>query len=328
MSKNRAASIRARLKNRSDVAKQDFNLTLTHYGLERLLYRLSVSRHAPNFLLKGALLFKLWYDLPQRPTRDADLLGYGRDDIGSFAAVFRDVCVIEVDDGIVFDADSVKAAEIRKEADYGGVRVELRATLDGAQLWLQIDVGFGDVVTPAPETVNYPVLLDDLPSPRLRAYSKHTVVAEKFQALCALGMANSRMKDYFDLWMLLRDGDLDDTELTHAIEATFTRRRTALPEGVPAGLSDAFASDAGKQAQWRAFVTKNKLNAIALGELVQALRAEFQHPCGFPGNRRIRRADGKSARSQAIARTRCVAVRGAAPSKGTEGQGMRQLACR
>ena len=138
MSKNRAASIRARLKNRSDAAKQDFNLTLTYYGLERLLYRLSVSRHAPNFLLKGALLFKLWYDVPHRPTRDADLLGFGPDDIESVTAVFRDVCVIEVDDGIAFEAGSVKTAEIRKEAGYGGVRVELRATLDGAQLSLQV----------------------------------------------------------------------------------------------------------------------------------------------------------------------------------------------
>ena len=281
MSKNRAASIRAasiraRLKNRSDAAKQDFNLTLTHYGLERLLYRLSVSRHAPNFLLKGALLFKLWYDVPHRPTRDADLLGFGPDDVESVAAVFRDVCVIDVDDGIVFEAGSVKTVEIRKEAGNGGVRVELRATLDGARLSLQIDIGFGDVVTLAPETVSYPVLLDDLPPPVLRAYPKYTVVAEKFQALCALGMANSRMKDYFDLWMLLRDRDLDDVELVRAIQATFTRRRTALPEGVPAGLSDAFATDSGKLTQWRAFVTKNKLNPVALDELVQALRVEFQ----------------------------------------------------
>ena len=177
MSKNRAASIRARLKNRADATKQDFNLTLTHYGLERLLYRLSVSRHAPNFLLKDALLFKLWYDVPQRPTRDADLLGFGPDDMDSVAAVFHDLCVIEVDDGIVFDAGSIKTAEIRKDAGYGGVRVELRATLDGAQISQQIDIGFGDVVTPAPETVTYPVLLDDLPAPRLRAYPKYTVVA-------------------------------------------------------------------------------------------------------------------------------------------------------
>jgi hypothetical protein len=206
------------------------------------------------------------------------LLGFGPDDINSVAAVFRDICVIEIDDGIAFEARSVKTAEIRKEAGYGGVRVELRATLDGAQLSLQIDIGFGDVVTPAPapEAIVYPVLLDDLPAPRLRAYPKYTVVAEKFQALCALGMANSRMKDYFDLWILLGDGDLDDAELVRAIQATFTRRRTTLPEGVPAGLSDAFSSDAGKLSQWRAFVSKNKLNAIALGELVLALRTEFQ----------------------------------------------------
>lgn len=276
MSKNRAASIRARLKNRADAAKQDFNLTLTHYGLERLLYRLSVSEHAQNFLLKGALLFMLWYDVPQRPTRDADLLGLGPEDIDSVTAAFRDMCALEVDDGIIFDAGTVKATEIRKDAGYGGVRVELRATLDGARIALQVDIGFGDVVTPAPESVMYPVLLDDLPPPSLLAYPKYTVVAEKFQALCALGMANSRMKDYFDLWVLLREGDLDDAELVRAIHATFTRRRTAMPEGIPTGLSDGFAADAGKQAQWRAFVNKNKLDAIALAELVQTLRAAFQ----------------------------------------------------
>lgn len=276
MSANRAASIRARLKNRSDAAKQDFNLTLTHYGIERLLYRLSVSKHAPNFLLKGALLFMLWYDVPQRPTRDADLLGFGPDDIDSVAAAFRDICAIEVDDGITFDPGSVKATEIRKEAGYGGVRVELRATLDGARISLQVDIGFGDVVTPAPEAIAYPVLLDDLPAPSLRAYPKYTVVAEKFHALCSLGMANSRMKDYFDLWVLLREGDLEDAELVRAIEATFAHRRTAMPEIIPAGLSNDFAADAGKLAQWQAFVNKNKLDAVPLDAVVQALRATFQ----------------------------------------------------
>lgn len=276
MSANRAASIRARLKNCSDAAKQDFNFTLTHYGLERLLYRLSVSQHAPNFLLKGALLFVLWYDVPQRPTRDADLLGFGPDDIDSVGAAFRDVCSIEVDDGIEFDARLVRATEIRKEAGYGGVRVEFRATLDGARISLQVDIGFGDVVTPAPEAITYPVLLDDVPAPSLKAYPKYTVVAEKFQALCTLGMANSRMKDYFDLWVLLREGDLDDAKLVRAIEATFARRRTAMPDGVPAGLSAAFAADAGKLAQWRAFVNKNKLDAVPLDAVVQALRGAFQ----------------------------------------------------
>ena len=156
MSRNLAASIRARLKQHADAAKQDFNLTLTHYGLERLLYRLSISAHAPNFLLKGALLFSLWYDLPHRPTRDADLLGFGPDDIDSAVTTFREICQIPVEDGIEFDPASVKGAVIRKEAGYGGVRVDLQAKLDGARIALQVDIGFGDAVTPAPEAISYP----------------------------------------------------------------------------------------------------------------------------------------------------------------------------
>ena len=276
MSANRAASIRARLKNRADAEKQDFDLVLTRFGLERLLYRLSVSRHAPSYLLKGALLFALWYDAPLRPTRDADLLGFGPDDVESARAVFRETCAIEADDGIVFDAGSVRAERIRKEAGYGGVRVVLRATLEGARISLQVDIGFGDVVTPAPEAIAYPVLLDDLPAPGLKAYPKATVVAEKFQALCALGMANTRMKDYFDLWVLLRANDLDDPELARAIRATFVRRRTPMPNGIPAGLSDAFAADAGKRTQWRAFVGRNKLETAELEVVVRALREAFR----------------------------------------------------
>ena len=276
MSANRAASIRARLKNRADAEKQDFDLVLTRFGLERLLYRLSVSRHAPSYLLKGALLFALWYDAPLRPTRDADLLGFGPDDVESARAVFREICAIEADDGIVFDAGSVRAERIRKEAGYGGVRVVLRATLEGARISLQVDIGFGDVVTPAPEAIAYPVLLDDLPAPGLKAYPKATVVAEKFQALCALGMANTRMKDYFDLWVLLRANDLDDPELARAIRATFVRRRTPMPNGIPAGLSDAFAADASKRTQWRAFVGRNKLETAGLEVVVRALREAFR----------------------------------------------------
>ena len=276
MIKNRAASIRARLKQHADTTKQDFNLTLTHYGLERLLYRLSISEHRQNFLLKGALLFVLWYDVPHRPTRDADLLGFGADDIGSVENVFRNLCQIIVDDGIEFAPQSVKGMEIRKEAGYGGVRIEMVARLDGARIALQIDIGFGDVVTPGPESVNYPVLLGDLPAPSLRAYPKYTVVAEKFQAVCILGMTNSRMKDYFDLWVLLRDDDLDPAQLRQAIEATFVRRQTPTLTGVPVGLTDNFAADAGKQTQWRAFLKKNKLEPIAFNDVVQMLRGVFQ----------------------------------------------------
>ena len=276
MSRNLAASIRARLKLRADATKQDFNLTLTHYGLERLLYRLSVSPYAPNYLLKGALLFSLWYDQPHRPTRDADLLGFGPDDIESAVAAFREICQIAVDDGIEFDPASVKGAAIRKEAGYGGVRIDLQAKLDGARITLQVDIGFGDAVTPAPEAISFPVLLDDLPAPQLRAYPKYTVVAEKFHAVCLLGMANTRMKDYFDLWILITEGTLEPTELRRAVEATFARRQLAIPNTLPAGLSDTFSRDATKQMQWTAFLKKSRLNAMDLPQVVARLRDEFQ----------------------------------------------------
>lgn len=276
MSRNLAASVRARLKQRADAMRQDFNLTLTRYGLERLLYRLSVSPHAANYLLKGALLFSLWYDQPHRPTRDADLLGFGPDDIDTAVSAFREICQIEVDDGITFDAASVRGSVIRREAGYGGVRIDLLAKLDGARLALQVDIGFGDAVTPAPETVSYPVLLEDLPAPQLRAYPRYTVVAEKFHAVCLLGMANTRMKDYFDLWVLLTEGALEAAELRRAIDATFARRRLAVPSTVPSGLSDAFAQDPAKQGQWAAFLQRNRLSDLALSTVVVLLRSEFQ----------------------------------------------------
>lgn len=276
MSRNIAASIRARLKQQADAKKQDFNLTLTHYGLERLLYRLSISPHAPNYLLKGALLFSLWYDQPHRPTRDADLLGFGPDDLESAVNAFREICQIAVEDGIVFDVASVKGTVIRKEAGYGGVRIDLRATLDGARIALQVDIGFGDAVTPAAQIISYPVLLDDLPAPQLRSYPKYTVVAEKFHAICLLGMANTRMKDYFDLWVLMTEGTLDPTELRRAIAATFERRKLAMPSSLPTGLRDGFFEDGTKQTQWAAFLKKNRLEAMDLADVVRQVREELQ----------------------------------------------------
>jgi hypothetical protein len=276
VSRNIAASIRARLKQQADANKQDFNLTLTHYGLERLLYRLSISPHAPNYLLKGALLFSLWYDQPHRPTRDADLLGFGPDDVETAVNAFREISQIAVEDGIVFDVASVQGAVIRKEAGYGGVRIDLRATLDGARITLQVDIGFGDAVTPAAQIISYPVLLDDLPAPQLRSYPKYTVVAEKLHAICLLGMANTRMKDYFDLWVLMTEGTLNPTELRLAIAATFERRKLAVPSSLPTGLSDAFYEDRTKQTQWAAFLKKNRLEAMDLTDVVHQLRDELR----------------------------------------------------
>jgi predicted nucleotidyltransferase component of viral defense system len=290
MSRNLAASIRARLKQSVDATQQDFNLTLTHYGLERLLYRLSISTYAANYLLKGALLFSLWYDQPHRPTRDVDLLGYGADDIDTAVSAFREICQIVVEDGIAFDAASVKGAAIRKDAGYGGVRIDLQATLDGARIVLQVDIGFGDAVTPAPESVRYPVLLEDLPAPQLRSYPKYTVVAEKFHAVCLLGMANTRMKDYFDLWVLLSDDALDTALLRRAVEATFARRQLPLPNRTPAGLSEAFVQDAAKQKQWAAFLKKNRLQTLDLAVVVERLRDVFRI-CAVPEGPNFRSDD-------------------------------------
>lgn len=272
MTRNLAASLRDRLKQHADAANEDFNLTLTRYGLERLLYRLSVSQHAPSFLLKGALLFSLWYDHPHRPTRDADLLAFGSNDIDTLVTTFREICAIAEEDGIVFDGAAIRGAEIRKSTGYGGVRINIPGTLAAARIALQIDIGFGDAVTPGPQEVSYPVLLDDLPAPRLRAYPKHTVIAEKFHAICLLGMTNTRMKDYFDLDVLLQEGDFEAADLRLAIEATFQRRQTALPAHLPAGLSDAFVADATKQAQWKAFLKKNRLPSVDFHDLVARLR--------------------------------------------------------
>ncbi len=277
---NLAASIRARLLAIATAEKVEFELMLTRFALERLLYRLSISAHRERFLLKGALLFDLWFDEPHRPTRDADFLGFGPADLPTMEATFREIAAMKVDDGITFDPSTVRAREIRKEADYAGIRITLLGRLDGARCPVQADIGFGDTVTPAPEETDYPVLLDDLPAPRLRVYPRYTVIAEKFEAIVSLGIANSRMKDFFDLWVLTRHSELDTATLRRAITATFERRATALPTATPIGLSDEFATDATKQTQWRAFVTKNRLGAPTLPLVVAHLRTFLESILG------------------------------------------------
>ncbi|WP_046112050.1 nucleotidyl transferase AbiEii/AbiGii toxin family protein [Aquincola tertiaricarbonis] len=269
---NAAASIRARLLNVAKAQGADFNQVLVRFALERMLYRLTLSAHADRFVLKGALLFTLWYDMPHRATRDVDLLGFGASDLVSIASVFRDIAAVEVDDGIVFDPASVAVEEIRKEAGYGGVRVVVGGELARARCRTQIDVGFGDAVTPATVASVYPVLLDDLPAPRLQAYPTYTVVAEKLDAITLLGMANSRLKDYFDLAVLVERESLDAQILTQAIRATFERRGTSLPAALPIGLTDEFAQDASRQALWRAFLNKNDLPPQPLPGVVLVLR--------------------------------------------------------
>jgi len=278
---NLGASVRARLLNKAKAEKIEFQLLLTRFALERLLYRLSISPHRERFLLKGALLFDLWFDEPHRPTRDADFLGFGPADPPTLTATFREICAIDVDDGIAFDPSSVNAQEIRKGANYAGIRITLIGFLDGARCPVQADIGFGDAVTPAPEEIEYPVLLKGLPAPKLRAYPRYTVIAEKFEAITSLGIANSRMKDFFDLWVLTRHSDLDVTIQGQAIKATFARRGTALPTSTPVGLSDEFAADQPKQTQWRAFTARNQIAAPELQVVVQHLRRFLESVIGL-----------------------------------------------
>ena len=272
---NKPASVRARLLNKAKAENRDFSLMLIRYGLERLLYRLSVSSNKDNFLLKGALLFDMWFDVPHRPTRDIDLLGFGLAEEPLVYETFREICGIECDDGIVFDADTIRVAEIRKEANYSGLRVNLTGHLDGARSPVQIDIGYGDAVTPAPELADYPVMLEELPAPKIRVYPRYTVVAEKFEAIVSLGMANSRLKDYFDLWVLLTTQELDPELLQTAIVATLNRRKTTMPESIPIGLSLTFGDDPQKIKQWQAFIKKNQLQAPALNSVIELLQQKL-----------------------------------------------------
>lgn len=270
---NVAASVRARLLNVAKAQGVDFNQVLVRFALERILYRLAQSQHAERFLLKGALLFTLWYDMPHRATRDADLLGFGASDLDAVAQTFREIAAVAVDDGMAFDPASVMVEEIRKEAGYGGVRVVIAGELAKARCKTQIDVGFGDAVTPAPVDSVYPVLLDDLPAPRLRTYPTYTVVAEKLHAIALLGMTNSRLKDYFDLSVLMEREALESELLAKAIQATFGRRGMAVPEALPIGLSDEFSHDPSRQSLWLAFLKKNELAHESLPAIVERLRS-------------------------------------------------------
>ena len=267
-----AHSVQVRLAQHAKAIGVDPNLVLTRYAVERFLYRLSRSPHAERFVLKGALLLLVWLGETLRPTRDADLLGFGELSDDALRQIVRDICSIAVEpDAVTFLADTVDVQPIREEDAYGGRRVVLEARLGPARLRIQVDVGIGDAVTPGPQWLEYPSLLD-LPRPRLRVYPRETVVAEKVHAMVLLGLRNSRMKDYFDVHALLREQAMDTSQLVQAIASTFERRRTEIPPGVSTGLSDAFSADAGRQAQWRAFLAKNRLQGPGLAELVNAIR--------------------------------------------------------
>jgi Nucleotidyl transferase AbiEii toxin, Type IV TA system len=255
---NMSASVRQRLLNIAQERKEDFGLVLTKYGLERVLYRIARSKYRDLFILKGALLFELWTQQRYRPTRDADFLARGDNDMDRFIAIFREVCAMPVeDDGLVFEPATVTAEKITEDADYQGIRIRFIGHLENARIPIQIDLGFGDVITPAPVEAELPTLLE-LPAPKLLTYPRESVIAEKLEALVSLGMVNSRMKDLHDIRSLAQEFSFDGTVLSEAVASTFKRRSTKLPDGNPPVFTSEFSDNAEKKKQWVAFCRKNK----------------------------------------------------------------------
>jgi len=279
-SRRLAQSVQQRLLNKAREKGEDFNVLLIRYALERFLYRLGCSRYKDRFILKGAMLFAAWTNQPHRPTRDLDLLGIGDSSDEALVRVFREIVSISVEpDGLEFDGRNISISEIREAQDYPGKRIRLPARIGNTGLNLQIDVGFGDAVTPEPAEIDYPALLDS-PPPRIRAYPCETVIAEKLQALVVFDMAISRMKDFYDMWVLSKQFAFDGVSLSAAIAATFDRRSTPVPDGVPTALTDRFAQDRGKQAQWTAFLRRNGLadSAPDLSNAIHDLRIFLVEP--------------------------------------------------
>lgn len=257
--KNIAASVRARLLASAQERKEDFNLTLQRYAAERFLYRLGASQHREQFVLKGAMLFPLWGASFYRATRDVDLAGYTEDDAGKLISIIQEICaVVCPEDGLRFLPESVRAEPIRDEGEYHGFRVRLEAMLEAARINLQIDIGLGDAVHPAPKDVRYPVLLD-APAPNIRAYPHEAVVAEKFHTMVLHGERNSRFKDFYDLYVLANRFPFDGSQLAGAVAATFERRRTAITPVQSTALSSAFFSNDARAAQWRTYLDRNGL---------------------------------------------------------------------
>lgn len=259
--KDVAASVRQRLLNQARATNRPFQEILQYFAMERFLYRLSLSPHATKFILKGALMFVVWKGPLSRPTKDIDFLARLDNSMNAVVTAIREVCnqVVEPD-GLVFDTATIAGSTIREDADYSGVRVTFRVTLENARIAMQIDVGFGDVVTPAAKQTDYPTILE-LPPPRLLGYNRETMVAEKFEAMVKLGVLNSRMKDFFDIWIVSREFDFDGTALTKAVARTFANRGTAI-DLRPAALTDEFANDPAKRAQWSGFLRKSKLTGV------------------------------------------------------------------
>jgi len=274
--KNVGASIRARLLNLAKQRRQPFQLILNYYVLERLLYRLTQTKYRHRFILKGAILLTTWFKDSLRPTRDLDFLAVGNDDQQEMVSIFQEICAVPFNDGVVFDVISVRAERIREQTEYGGLRITANATVDRAKVRVLIDVAFGDAIEPGLQEIEMPAMLD-FPAPRLRAYGPETVIAEKFQTMVVLGRANSRMKDFYDIWLLSRTFEFKDDKLARAISATFARRKTDIPGELPDALTTGFADDRQKVQQWNSFIADVAYQPGTLADVVKEL-ASFLMP--------------------------------------------------
>jgi predicted nucleotidyltransferase component of viral defense system len=267
-----AASVRQRLLNNARETGRPFNELLQYFAMERFLYRLSKSRYSDNFVLKGALMLTGWEAPLSRPTMDIDFLGQIDNNIEVIIAVIQEICSEKVEpDGVTFDVTSISGEPITEDADYEGARVRFHGSLGTARFTMQLDIGFGDVVIPAPAFLEYPTILD-FPAPKLRGYSKESTIAEKFEAMIKLGALNSRMKDFFDIWLLSRQFDFDGQRLAAAIKKTFSTRGTDI-QFEPDALTNSFAEDPPKVAQWRGFIRRNRLTNAEedLGQVIKAV---------------------------------------------------------
>jgi predicted nucleotidyltransferase component of viral defense system len=278
---NIPASIKARLLQLSKQRREDFNYLLTRYAVDRFLYRLSQSSYKHRFILKGATLFRIWSDEPHRATKDLDLLAHGNNETSYLEAVFREICRISFDeDGIVFLEETVRAEKIKEEQEYEGVRIKLKGQLAAIDILVQVDIGFGDAVTPQAQEAELPSMLN-LPAPSLLVYPRETVIAEKFQAMVALGIINSRLKDFYDIWFLCQHFEFQGNMLSAALKNTFNQRRTLLPTTLPFALTSEFAEDKDKQREWTTFVNKGQLKAqqVSLPEVIAIIGTFLMPPC-------------------------------------------------
>ena len=255
---NLAASVMSRLKNEARKTSEPFNIVLDRYVGLRLMYRLSTSQYGDKFYLKGATMFLVWNGSTHRPTRDIDLLGLVERDEKELHDVFQEICRIDCpEDGVSFDANSIVAERIREEQSYGGIRIRLTGFIGSAKIPIQVDVGYGDAVTPDAPDIELPRILPNVPPPKMKGYPAETVISEKLQAMVQLGLGNSRMKDLYDVAMLAGTMQFDRRTLAIAIRATFDRRSTLIPKVMPAALSNEFLKDQQVGERWKSFVQKN-----------------------------------------------------------------------